>query len=199
MGRLSNKVHDKFSYNQYLVRRKVFSVLGAKFHIYNSNQELVMFSQLKAFKLKEDIRLYSDESMTQELLKITARNIIDFSATYDVKDAVTGEHVGSLRRKGLKSILKDEWILLNASELEIGRIKEDSTLLAMLRRFLSNLIPQKYNVMMNGNTISTFKQNFNPFVTKINVDFSLDSGHVLDRRLGLAASVLLCAIEGKQN
>ncbi|GGH36932.1 hypothetical protein [Paenibacillus segetis] len=192
-------MHDKFSYTQYLVRRKVLAVVGAKFHIYNANEELVMFSQLKAFKLKEDIRLYSDESMSQELLTISARNIIDFSATYDVKDALTGEHVGSLRRKGMKSILKDEWIILNAGEVEIGRIKEDSTLFAMLRRFLSNLIPQTYNVLMNGTTVSTFKQNFNPFVTKINVDFSSDPGQVLDRRLGLAASVLLCAIEGKQN
>lgn len=176
----------------------MLSIVGAKFHIYNANQELVMFSQMKAFKLKEDIRLYSDESMSEELLTIAARSLIDFSATYDVKDARTGEHIGSLRRKGLKSILKDEWLILNASEIEIGRIMEESKILALLRRFLSELIPQKYNVQISGNTVSTFKQNFNPFVTKINVDFSMDPGQTLDRRLGLAASVLLCAIEGKQ-
>ncbi|MGF7050495.1 uncharacterized protein YxjI [Paenibacillus sp. DS2015] len=191
-------MQDQFGYTQYLVRKKVLSIAGAKFHIYNANQELVMYSQMKAFKLKEDIRLFSDESMTEELLTISARSIIDFSATYDVKDTRTGEHIGCLRRKGLKSMLKDEWLILNASETEIGRIKEDNPLLALLRRFLSNLIPQKFNVQTNGNTIGTFKQNFNPFVTKINVDFSLDHGQTLDRRLGLAASVLLCAIEGKQ-
>lgn len=158
-----------------------------------------MFSQLKAFKLKEDIRLYSDESMTEELLTISARSMVDFSATYDVKDPSTGEHVGSLRRKGFKSILKDEWIIMSPNEVEIGRIKEESSVLALLRRFLSNLIPQQYNVLMNGSTVTTFKQNFNPFVTKMNVDFSADPSHVLDRRLGLAASVLLCAIDGKQN
>ncbi|AJS59085.1 hypothetical protein [Paenibacillus sp. IHBB 10380] len=191
-------MQDKFGYTQYLVRKKVLSIVGAKIHIYNSNQELVMFSQMKAFKLKEDIRLYSDESMSEEILTITARSIIDFSAIYDVKDARTGEHIGSLRRKGLKSILKDEWLILNASEAEIGRIKEDNKILALLRRFLSDLIPQQYNVQISGNTVSTFKQNFNPFVTKVNIDFSLDPGQTLDRRLGLAASVLLCAIEGKQ-
>ncbi|GIP59631.1 hypothetical protein MKX50_06195 [Paenibacillus sp. FSL W8-0186] len=190
---------NKFSYDQYLVRQKIISVLGARFHIYNANQELVMYSQMKAFKLKEDIRLYSDESMSEELLTIKARNVIDFSATYDVQDARTGERVGSLRRKGFKSILKDEWIILNAGEAEIGRIKEDSRLLALLRRFLSSLIPQTYNVEINGITVTTFKQNFNPFVTKINVDFSSDPSQTLDRRLGLAASVLLCAIDGKQS
>lgn len=192
-------MNHKFGYTQYLVRKKIISIVGAKFHIYNANEELVMFSQLKAFKLKEDIRLYSDESMTEELLTISARSIVDFSATYDVKDSSTGELVGSLRRKGFKSILKDEWIIMTANEVEIGRIKEESSVLALLRRFLSNLIPQQYNVLMNGSTVTTFKQNFNPFVTKMNVDFSADPSHVLDRRLGLAASVLLCAIDGKQN
>ncbi|MNJ42338.1 hypothetical protein [Paenibacillus fonticola] len=190
---------NRFGYNQYLVRRKVLSVLGAKFHIYNANQELIMFSQMKAFKLKEDIRLYSDESMSEELLTIQARNVIDFSATYDVKDARTGEHIGSLRRKGMKSILKDEWIIQNSAEAEIGRIKEDGRLFALLRRFLTSLIPQSYNVEVNGSRIATFKQNFNPFVMKINVDFSSDPAYTLDRRLGLAASVLLCAVEGKQS
>ncbi|MDQ0089489.1 uncharacterized protein YxjI [Paenibacillus anaericanus] len=192
-------MNHKFGYTQYLVRKKIISIVGAKFHIYNANEELVMFSQLKAFKLKEDIRLYSDESMTEELLTISARSMVDFSATYDVKDPSTGEHVGSLRRKGFKSILKDEWIIMSPNEVEIGRIKEESSVLALLRRFLSNLIPQQYNVLMNGSTVTTFKQNFNPFVTKMNVDFSADPSHVLDRRLGLAASVLLCAIDGKQN
>jgi len=31
------------------------------------------------------------------------------------------------------------------------------------------------------------------------VDFSMDSAHQLDRRLGLAAAILLAAIEGKQS
>jgi len=34
---------------------------------------------------------------------------------------------------------------------------------------------------------------------KINIDFSMDSFNTYDRRLGIAAGLLLCAIEGKQN
>lgn len=191
-------MNESFSQTHYLIRKKVLAIVGAKFHIFDANGELVMFSQLKAFKLKEDIRLYSDESMSEELMKISARSIVDFSATYDVEDTVTGERVGSLRRKGMKSILKDEWIVMDAYEQEIGHIKEDGVLLALLRRFLSNLIPQKYHVEIDSQQVTTFKQNFNPFVTKVNVDFSMDPNYVLDRRLGLAAAVLLCAIEGKQ-
>lgn len=52
---------------------------------------------------------------------------------------------------------------------------------------------------MKGKQVCIFKQNFNPFVMKINLDYSLDGEGLLDRRLGIAAAILLCAIEGKQN
>lgn len=189
---------NRFSYERYLIRKKILSLVGAKFHIFDSAGQVVMFSKLKAFKLKEDIRLYNGEDMQDELLTIRARNVIDFSATYDVVDPKTGEKVGALKRKGLKSILKDEWIILNSSDAEIGSIKEDSMGLALLRRFLTNLVPQNYSVEINGTEVAEFKQNFNPFVTKLNLDFTKDASKVLDRRLGIAAGVLLCAIEGKQ-
>lgn len=186
-----------YSHTEYIIRKKVFSIMGAKLHIFDTSEQLVCFSQMKAFKLKEDISLYTDESMQKEILRIKARNVVDFSATYDVHDTETGQHVGALRRKGLKSILKDEWIILDHHDQEIGKIKEDSTAMALLRRFIS-IIPQQYNIEMDDITIPAFKQNFNPFVTKIIADFSEDRGGRLDRRLGLAAGVLLCAIEGKQ-
>ncbi|MNI80448.1 hypothetical protein D3C73_1369810 [compost metagenome] len=69
--------------------------------------------------------------------------------------------------------------------------------MALLRRVIS-FIPQKYNIEHGGRVIPAFRQNFNPFVTKIIADFSEDRTGQLDRRMGLAAGILLCAIEGKQ-
>ncbi|MGH8458487.1 MAG: hypothetical protein ACRESV_03975, partial [Nevskiales bacterium] len=152
----------------------------------------------KLFKLKEDIRLYTDESMKQELLTIKARSIIDISAAYDVVDARDQTKVGTLKRKGLKSILQDEWTILDAAEKDIGRIHEDSMALALLRRFLTNLIPQSYVFEIGGQPVGTAKQHFNPFVLKMDVDMRKDTARKLDRRLAAAAVVLLLAIEGKQ-
>jgi uncharacterized protein YxjI len=187
-----------FSDSRYLIRKKILTILGAKFHIYDSTGRLAFFSKMKAFKLREDIRLYADESMTEELLLIQARQIIDFSAAYDVKDPKTGEKVGALKRKGLKSIIKDEWIVLDAADREIGLIQEDSMILALIRRFLTNLIPQRFQAMVGGQPVCTYKQNFNPFVTKITIEFVPSAESAYDHRLGIAAGVLLCAIEGKQ-
>ena len=192
------KASSPFGLDRYIVRRKVLALFAPQFHIYDETERMVGYVKQKAFKLKEDIRLYSDESMSTELLLIQARQILDISAAYDVIDSKSGQKVGALRRKGLKSILKDEWIIMDAGDAEIGLIQEDSALLATLRRFLTNLIPQKFLFQVRGRPVGMLKQAFNPFVFKAQVDFSEDPGKVLDRRLALAAVVLLLAIEGRQ-
>lgn len=188
----------RFTFDSYLIRRKILKLIGADFHFFDQNGQPVMFANLKAFKLKEDIRIYSGEDKREELLIIKARQIVDFSATYDVYDAVENEKIGALRRKGMKSILRDEWLILDAQDREIGVIREDSTALALVRRFLTNLVPQTFECYINGIAVCTYKQNFNPYVSKINIDFSKNRDNLLDRRLGIAAGLLLCAIEGKQ-
>lgn len=188
-----------FSHPTYLARKKIFSFLGQKYHLYAPDGSVAAFVKKAAFKLKEDIRVYTDESMADELLTIKARQVIDFGATYEVTDSKTGQKVGVLKRKGLKSILKDEWVVMDGGEREIGLVVEDSALMATLRRFLSNLIPQNYDLLIGGERAADFKQRFNPFVFKMDVDFSMDPmGQRCDRRLAIAAVILLLAIEGRQ-
>jgi hypothetical protein len=193
--------NERFDHPSYTIRRKVFTVAGAKFHIYDPAGQLVFYTKQKAFKLKEDIRLFSDENMAEELLVLQARTVIDFGVTYDVFDSVTQETVGSLRRKGMKSMLRDEWLVFDPDGREVGVIKEDSTGLAVLRRMhevFSLILPQAHHLEMDGQTVGTYRQNRNPFVHKTMVELANgDSG--LDRRLGIATGVLLSAIEGRQS
>ncbi len=194
-------VAERYAHDTYTLRRKVLTLIGAKFHIYDPQDDLALFAKLKGFKIKEDIRIYADELQTQEVLSIRTQSVFDIAGTYDVRDSVTGETVGALRRKGLKSMLRDEWLILDANGAEIGKIVEDSQFKALVRRFIeaaSVFMPQKFHAEMGGQTIATYQQNFNPFVQKIMIDFTPDTANQLDARLGLAAAILLCAIEGKQ-
>jgi uncharacterized protein YxjI len=190
-------MNSAFSFNQYALKRQTFALAG-KFRVYEPGGKLVLFSEQKMFKIREDIRVYSDESKTQEVLMIKARQIMDFSAAYDVVDSATGQKVGALRRKGLASILRDEWEVLDVSDNVVGKLFEDSMGLALVRRFLSNLIPQNYDITFGTNRVADLKQPFNPFAYQLNLDFSMDINKVLDRRLGIAAGILLAAVEGRQ-
>ena len=190
--------NEVFSHKNYLIRRNFFKQSRAVFHIYDSEGKLAFYSKVKAFKLKEDIRIFTGEDMKTEVLTIKARKILGFSSAYDVVDSSDNTKVGALKRKGFKYIFRDEWIIMDTDDREIGFIKEDSVFLSIIRRFLGSLISQKYHVELNGEKVCEFKQNFNPFIIKINLDFSIDEKGLLDRRLGIAAAILMCAIEQKQ-
>ena len=187
---------------EYTIRRKVFKFLGAAFHIYDAAGEVVGYSKQKAFKLKEDIRIYRDESMGEEWLKIAARSVIDFGASYDVTDSRTGETIGTLRRKGLKSIFRDSWEVLDADGGPAGKVEEDSAFLSFLRRapYVSDvafMFPQGFTLRTAaGEEVADYKTNFNPFVHKLKV--SVHGGNALHPFVPLAAGILLVAIEGKQ-
>ena len=187
-----------FQYPNYLLKRQTIALTG-KFRFYDPAGRLVLFSEQKMFKLKEDIRVYAEEGKTQEVLSIKARQIIDFSAAYDVVDTATNQKVGVLRRKGLQSILRDEWEVLDANDQLFGRLFEDSMGLALVRRLvLGSLLPQNYDLTVGETRVADLRQNFNPFRYELNLDFTMDTANRLDRRLGIAAGILLAAIEGRQ-
>jgi uncharacterized protein YxjI len=192
-------MHTAFQHNQYLLKRQVFALAG-KFRVYDPAENLVLFSEQKMFRLREDIRVYSDESKTQELLTIKARQIIDFSAAYDVMDSATGEKVGVLRRKGWRSLLRDEWEVLDANDQLRGLLFEDTIGLALLRRFLlGSLLPQNYDLTFGDVRVADLRQRFNLFRYELDLDFNMDTSSMLDRRIGIAAGILLATIEGKQS
>ena len=192
-------MHSAFLHNQYTLRRQVFALTG-KFRVYDPAENLVLFSEQKMFRLREDIRVYSDETKSQEILTIQARSIIDFSAAYDVVDATTNEKVGVLRRKGWRSLLRDEWEVLDSNDQLRGMLFEDSVGLALLRRLLlGSLLPQNYDLTLGETRVADLRQIFNPFRYELTLDFNMDPTRTLDRRIGIAAGILLATIEGKQS
>ena len=182
----------------YLIRRKVFKLLGASFHIYDPAGNLIGFSNQKAFKLKEDIRVYADETMSKELLYIQARQVIDFSASYDVYDSATGQYLGVWQRKGIRSLVRDNWILFDSRGNQVGEIKEDSLFLALFRRFVCNLIPQDYSLEYGpqNTAVATYGQCFNPFIFKLKVN--VPPNCPLQPQIVLAGGILLSSIEGRE-
>jgi hypothetical protein len=188
-----------FQYDQYVLKRQFLALTGI-LRIFNSQNQLVLFIQQKIFKLKEDIRVYADETKSRELLNIQARQIIDFSAYYDVLDSQYSTKVGGLRREGFRSMVQDEWEVFDPQEKSIGILKEDSLGQALLRRLLlGTLIPQNYDLTFGTERVADYKQRFQLFRYVLDIDFQMDTGKTLDRRLGLAAAILLAIIEDHQH
>ena len=186
-----------FRNNHYTLKRQILALNG-KVRVYAPGELLVLYAEQKLFKLKEDIRLFSSDDKLMEVMRIQARNIIDFSAAYDVLDSQTQTHLGTLRRKGWRSVMRDEWEILGASGELKALVREDSKGKALARRLLlGSWLPQSYDMINpRGETWGAFHQRLNLFRYIMDIELVLDR---IDHRLALSAAILLAIIEGKQD
>lgn len=186
---------------QYTIRRKVLKIFGASFHVYAPDGRVVAFCKQKAFKLREDIRLYTDETCGTELVVIKARQVIDFSATYDVT-LPTGQVLASLRRKGLAStFLKDSWLVFDPAGQQIATLTEKGGVLAFMRHWIeivAALSPQTFTLERPGKpALAQYRTHFNLFVYRLGVSILADDPEI-DDLVVLACGCLIAAIEGRQ-
>jgi hypothetical protein len=181
-----------------LAIHKLFSIAGASLQIKVPDGPDVLFCKMKAFKLKEDITLYTNKDMQEAVINIKARQVIDFSASYDVFDCTNQTKIGALRRHGWKSsFFKDTWTIMDERDKDIGMITEDNAALAIARRLvLGSIIPQHYHLTVSENKVGHVARM--PIINVLNINFEDDQMRRLDRRLGVAAGILLSVIEGME-
>lgn len=197
----STPFFDHFRSRVYTLRTRPFKIFGGGVEIYDPAGSLCGYVHQKALRVKEAITLYADENRTHELLEIRAKTLQDVSGLYEVTDPASGQRIGALRRKGVKSVMRDTWTLLDAGGEEAGAIQEDSRARAAVRRFLpfGFLLPQTFEGRWEDRTVFRFEQQFNPFVLYLELNFYPDVEERLDRRLGIAAGILLSLVEGHQS
>jgi hypothetical protein len=66
-------------------RKKFFKIFGGEIRIYDKDKkQLLYYVKQKAFKLKEDIFIYKDESLNEVFARIKAESILDLGTKYNV-------------------------------------------------------------------------------------------------------------------
>ena len=191
-------VTTELGYDQYEIRRPLLDLLGGAYRVVDPAGQVLFYADRQSFRLRDKICLYTDKRRQTEALVIEQRRLPDWAGAYEVREAETEHKIGGLKFRWLRSLVRDEWVVTDAEEQDLGVIREESILLCLVRRFghgffsIANLLPHTYELLIDDSPVATFKQNFNPFAPKLTVDFSSDPGHRLDRRLGLAVGVLLC-------
>ena len=193
---------DLLTTNTYFISKKFLKILGEEFHIYTDDNKdvLIGYSKQKALKIKEDIRVFSDESESNQILNIKARNLFDLSGNYDFTDPNTGESLGGIRRNFRKSFFQDSYSIYGSDNQVYGEIKEDSMINALIRRFIpfaSLAFPQVFSMDVQGQSSIIFTQKINPIIQKLTIQIPAENQ--LDRRVILGAAMIIIAIEGKQN
>lgn len=99
--------------------------IASQIYIRDSSGNLLAYVKQKLFKLKEDINVFADENQTQLLFNIKADRVLDFSAKYNFTDA-RGTHLGSIKRKGMRSIFRATYEIYDASDRQVMKINEEN-------------------------------------------------------------------------
>jgi uncharacterized protein YxjI len=102
------------------------TTLSSDFNITDRNGNYVAYVRQKMFKLKEDVIVFNDESKAKELFRIQANKWIDFNASYSLNDLVNSKNFGRLARKGMRSIWKSTYNILDAGDQPKFTITEDN-------------------------------------------------------------------------
>jgi len=123
-----------FAHDRYTIKRNYWTLFGRDFQVSDPNGTPCMHVRHKLFTLRGEWNIFTDSSQRAALVRLKAREAIGLNFTTDVFDAQTGACVGTVRLKGLKSIVRDAWEVLDAGGNVIGALAEDSN--GLLRRLL---------------------------------------------------------------
>lgn len=85
----------------------------------------IAYVRQKMFKFKEDVVVFTDDSKSTELYRIRADKWIDFNTNYAFTHA-SGEYMGSVGRKGMKSIWKANYNVFDPERNQEYSISEEN-------------------------------------------------------------------------
>ncbi|MFM8439652.1 MAG: hypothetical protein ACKN97_00015, partial [Acidobacteriota bacterium] len=117
-----------------------FKLLAIASQIYVSDADghSVAYVKQKLMKLKEHVEVFSDDTQTSRLFDIRADRVIDFSAKYNFADA-SGVELGSVRRRGMRSIWKASYEVFDGSGNQVGTISEENVYVKIFDSLLAEI------------------------------------------------------------
>jgi len=99
--------------------------IASQIYIRDAGGNLHGYVKQKLFKLKEDINVFADENQTRLLFNIKADRVLDFSAKYNFSDG-SGRSLGSIKRKGMRSIFKASYEIYDERDSQVMKINEEN-------------------------------------------------------------------------
>ena len=181
--------------NYYRLRKKALAVVN-QYWIEDAGGRPLAYSRQKFLKLKEDIRVYSDEQMARELFRIQQLQVMDAWGRFAVIDSATNVPVGMVRRKALSSaFVRDAWEVYDAAQHLIGGIYEEKGR-GLMRKWLpgGQLIPEKMTLSLGGRPVATIDQQFKVIGDVWEVNCTAVPA-TLDRRVLLGGCLLMSMVE----
>jgi uncharacterized protein YxjI len=196
---------DPNQYDQFVLKQRIKLVINQYEFSLADEQPPFCFVEQARFKFKEDIRFFTDDSKSTELMRIKARQRFDPRATYDITGA-DGSKIGEIKKVFGASLLRSTYEI--SSTTGTVTAQEQNLLVALFRRlvqfipYVENVadwlpIPYHFEFRRDSEVIGTHRRRFGKLRDVYDIDFSGDPERRFDRRLVLAAAVGMDALQAR--
>jgi hypothetical protein len=155
----------------------------------------VAFVRQKKLAIREDLRFFADESESEELFRVKARQVVDVGGRYDVTTPA-GERIGVLQRRFAQTLLRTTWAILDADESSLAEVTESSTARAIFRRVVDVPLLYHFSIVVDGRQVGEVRRVFT-LRDRYVMTLGGDIDRRIDRRLAVALLVVLDALQAR--
>lgn len=166
---------------------------SSRLYFYDEQGRTLAFVRNTKCQWSKELRVFTDPTLSFELLAIKPVREAAPGSHFKVVDSVNSEIVGRVRHLPVLGLQRQEWELLGPANDEICVIREDSALLGLMRRYLTESVPQSYTFSVAEGTLGSAVRASGLFSPQMEIDFKPDCANPIDRRLIVAALVLISA------
>ena len=174
-----------FSHASYTLVRPLFSWRRI-YRVYAPDGSLSAVVEQPWFRLRTELTLYADESESQPILIIKNRRFAAVNMEHDLFDAQTGVRLGVVRTRGLRSLFRDTWDILDAQERPAGMMIEDG---AWVWRRILKFIPGRHHIELGGRTVANITQVFHFFRREFDLDL-IQQDDPIEPRFAIACALI---------
>lgn len=185
-----------------LVNRYTISTVGSDG---KSPGEFLCKVQQKRLKIREQITFYADEAQTTPVLQLKARRVLEFRGVTDVL-LPDGQVIGVLRKVFGQSLVRSTWEVQDSFGNVVAVAQESNLFIAILRRVwglipvvgdVPFLIPFHFDIAApGGHPLGTYRRIVG-IRDRYVLDLTGDKQRVLDRRVAMAFTVALDALQDR--
>ena len=180
------------SQSRYRIKRRFWSIFERTFRVFTMDGQLMMLVKHPVFRFREEFTVYADEAQNRPLLFIKSRQVIAINFAFEVTDVETGQVLGSVQKRGLRSIVRDKFVVRDSNGQEIGFVEEKGA--SILRRFFP-ILTSKHEVVLNGQQAAAIRQIFRFFTKEFEVELAQGVG---DPRFVMACALLALIAEARR-
>jgi hypothetical protein len=157
-----------FSHSSYTLVRPLFSWRRI-YRVHGPDGSLSAVVEQPWFRFRTELTIYGDEAQTQPILTIRNRRFAAVNMEHDLFDSQSGQRLGVVRTRGMRSIFRDTWDILDAEERPVGIMIEDG---AYFWRRIIRMIPGRHRIELAGRVVAHITQVFHFFRREFELDIA---------------------------